>query len=204
MTVITSLGERATRAKCLLGTGRAIVRKGVDATTVQDILEDAGLSRRTFYQHFGSKDEALRALFEILTDAVLEAIRAAATSTDPVQRALQGADTYLALWQADAKLSLLLQTEAMRVGSPLAPVRQRMLDALCDDGVNAYERATGRRVDSLIFRAMSLALEGLLSQAGEATEVSYARIRTVFESLVRRLLAPEGEALPAAPRTRGD
>jgi len=199
MAVIASLGETATRMRCLQGTARAITRNGVATTTVQDILEAAGLSRRTFYQHFSGKDDALRALFEILTDAMLDAVRAAATARDPVERALQAADTYLALWQADPKVSLMLQSEAMRAGSPLAPVRRRMLDAFADDGVRAYQQATGQDVDSLIFRSFSLALEGLLSHNENAAAVDYARVRAVFASLVRRALAPGGEPLPAAP-----
>lgn len=200
MTVISSLGESVTKARCLEATARAIVRKGIDATTVQDILEGAGLSRRTFYQHFASKDAALRALFEILIDAVIGAIRAAVTSTDPVERVLQAADAYLALWQADPRLSLLLQTEAMRVGSPLAPVRQRLLDTLSTEGARVYQEANRRSLDPLVIRSLVLALEGMLSHTSEAPEVGYDRIRSVYAAIVRRTLAPEGEALPPAPR----
>ena len=205
MAVIASLGETATRTKCLQGTARAILQNGIAATTVQDILDHAGVSRRTFYQHFGGKDDALRALFEILSDATLQAIRAAATATDPVERTLQQADTYLALWQADPKVSLLLLTEAMRAGSPLAPVRRRMLDAFSEDGARAYEHATGRAVDPLVFRALSLAMEGLLSHVAESSDVGYARVRAVFEGIVRSLFATEGAALPPAPgRSRSE
>ncbi len=201
MAMISSLSEQATRARCLEGTARAIMRKGIAATTVQDILAAAGLSRRTFYLHFHSKEDALRALFEILTDATLEAIRAATTADDPVDRALQAADKYLALWQADAKLSLLLQTEAMRTGSALAPARRRLLDALCSDGVTNYERATGHRIDPLIFRALALCLEGLLSHLHEASDVTYARIRAVFESIARSTLTVERD--PPRPDPKG-
>jgi AcrR family transcriptional regulator len=199
MTLITSLGAQATRIRCLQGTAQAIAHKGIDATTVQDILEAAGLSRRTFYQNFSSKDEALYALFEILTDAMLEAVRAAATSEDPIERALQGANAYLTLWQTDPKMSLLLQTESRRAGSPLAPLRRRMLDTMCAESVEVYARATGRTVDHLVFRSLYLALEGLLSYAGEVSDVSYERILGVFESLVRRQISHEGEALRAVP-----
>jgi AcrR family transcriptional regulator len=197
MPMIASLGESASRAKLLHGTARVIARKGIAATTVQDILEASGLSRRTFYQSFGNKDEALYALFEIVTDAMLKTIRGAATSLDPVERMLQTADAHLTLWQANARLSFVLQTESMRAGSPLGPLRQRTLDALCADGVSVHEQATGQSVDPLLFRAMLLALEGLLSHTAEAAEVTQERIRCVVEPLVRRLLAPGGAPLPS-------
>ena len=198
MPLIASLGETATRARLLQGTARVIARKGVDATTVQDILTAARLSRRTFYQSFGSKDEALYALFEIVTDTMLQAIRAACNALDPVERMLQGADAYLTLWRASGKLSLVLQTEAMRAGSSLAPLRQRTLDALCADGASAQQLATGQSVDPLVFRSMYLAIEGLLAHAAEDPGVTHARIRGVLEPLVRRLLAAEGAPLPSA------
>jgi AcrR family transcriptional regulator len=199
VTVIASRGETATRARILQGTARAIVNKGISPTTVQDILGAARLSRRTFYQNIDSKDDALCALFEILTDAVLDAIRTAATSTDPVERMLEGAGAYLGLWQTDPRLSLLLQTESMRSDSPLAPVRRRFLDTLCGDSVSADEQAHAHGVDPLVFRAMFLALEGLLSHSGEAPGITRERIRTVIEPLVRRTLAIDGPALPLAP-----
>lgn len=199
MSVISALGETATRAKLLQGTVRVIARKGVAAATVADILRAAGLSRRTFYLSFGSKDEALFALFEIVTDAMLKSIRVASTSTDPVERMLQGFDAYLTLWQTSAKLSLALQTESMRSGSPLGPLRQRTIDALCADAASAHQRATGQSVDPLLFRAMHLALEGLLSHSAEDSRVTHQRIRGVLEPLVRRLLSPEGAPLPSEP-----
>jgi AcrR family transcriptional regulator len=199
MPVIAELGETATRAKLLQGTARVIARKGVAATTVQDILTASGLSRRTFYQNFGSKDDALYALFALVTDTMLQTIRAAATATDPVERMLQTVDAYLPLWRANAKLSFVLQTEAMRAGSPLGPLRQRTIDALCADAASAHERATGEAVDPLFFRAMILSLEGLLSHAAEDPAATHERIRHVLEPLVRRLLAPEGAPLPSGP-----
>lgn len=197
MPVIEELGETATRARLLQGTARVIARKGIAATTVQDILKASRLSRRTFYQNFGSKDDALYALFELVTDTMLRTIRAAATSPDPAERMLQTVDAYLPLWRANAKLSFVLQTEAMRAGSPLGPLRQRTIDALCADAVNAQERATGQSVDPLFFRTMLLSLEGLLSHAAEDPDVTHERIRRVLEPSVRRLLAQEGAPLPS-------
>jgi AcrR family transcriptional regulator len=40
-----------------------IRRKGYGEATVGDILAESGLSTRSFYRHFGSKDELLHALF---------------------------------------------------------------------------------------------------------------------------------------------
>lgn len=198
--LVASLGEAATRAKLLQGTARAIAQQGIDATTVADILKASRLSRRTFYQSFGSKEDALYAVFEIVTDRMLQTIRVAARSADPVERILEGMDAYLTLWSANPKLSLVLQTEAMRAGSRLAPLRERTLDALAADCASAHEHASGESVDSLVFRSMHLALEGLLAHAAEDAAVTEDRIRSVIEPLVRRLLAPVGAPLPVSEK----
>jgi AcrR family transcriptional regulator len=196
MPVITSLGHSATRAKLLQGTARAIAQRGVDDTTVEDILKASRLSRRTFYQSFGSKEEALVGLFEIVTQTMLQTIRDASVSPDPVEQILEGMDAYLALWSASPKVSLVLQTEAMRSGSALAPLRERTLDALSADCARAHRAATGESVDPLVFRAMHLALEGLLAHAAEVPAVTHDRVCAVIEPLVRHLLAPVGAPLP--------
>ena len=51
-----------------------IVRKGFDATTVQDIIDEADVGRSTFYAHYTGKEDLLRSGFERLR-AQLEAAR---------------------------------------------------------------------------------------------------------------------------------
>ena len=202
MAVIADLGQNATRAKLLRGTARVVARKGVDAATVADILQAAGFSRRTFYQSFANKDEALYALFEVVTDTLMRTVRDAAVSAEPEEHLLQGARAYLALWQSNARLSRVLQTEAMRAGSPLAPLRKRVLDTLSEDCARVYAEATGDAVDPLVFRTTFLALEGLLSHAVEAADVDDARVLRVVEALARRTLGPGEVPLPAPAARR--
>ena len=42
------------------------------SATVQDILDEAGLSTRAFYRHFGSKDDLFHALFRREAELVAE------------------------------------------------------------------------------------------------------------------------------------
>lgn len=60
------------------------LEKGFDATTIDEIAEAAGISRRTFFYYFKSKDEILLAQLEGYADA----IKAAALESDPAQRPL--------------------------------------------------------------------------------------------------------------------
>lgn|GEM_PF-774237 len=62
--------ERATRrsldrAKALIDAAMELLREGEhEGFTVQEVADRAGQSLRTFYQHFGSKNELLLAVFE--------------------------------------------------------------------------------------------------------------------------------------------
>src|SRR5262245_63348231 len=60
-------------------------RQGFAATSVEDILKAAGVARRTFYKHFGNKEEVLAAIYELATAELLGAIRGdGATGRDPL------------------------------------------------------------------------------------------------------------------------
>jgi AcrR family transcriptional regulator len=55
-----------------------ILRKGYDAITVQDIIDEADVGRSTFYSHYTSRDDLLRSGFQMLRAELAEAQRAAA------------------------------------------------------------------------------------------------------------------------------
>ena len=71
----------ATRARILDAARRAFVAQGWEATTIQGILADAGVSRGALYHHFESKEAIAEALFDhTSTHAITEAAR---TTDDP-------------------------------------------------------------------------------------------------------------------------
>lgn len=54
-----------------------ILRKGYEAITVQDIIDEADIGRSTFYSHYTGKDDLLRSGFQRLRAELAEAQRAA-------------------------------------------------------------------------------------------------------------------------------
>jgi AcrR family transcriptional regulator len=54
-----------------------ILRKGYEAITVQDIVDEADVSRSTFYAHYTGKEDLLRSGFQTLRAELAEAQRAA-------------------------------------------------------------------------------------------------------------------------------
>lgn len=51
--------RRAVRAEIVDAAMTLFLENGFDATTVEDIAQAAGISRRSYFRYFSSKDEAL-------------------------------------------------------------------------------------------------------------------------------------------------
>ena len=58
--------------------------QGYDKTTVEEIAEQAGISRRTFFRYFSSKDEIVVFATDAYVDLIVQAIRQSARQGPPV------------------------------------------------------------------------------------------------------------------------
>ncbi len=61
-----------------------ILRKGYEAITVQDIIDEADVGRSTFYSHYTSKEDLLRSGFQTLRVELAEAQRAVGAKSEPL------------------------------------------------------------------------------------------------------------------------
>jgi AcrR family transcriptional regulator len=71
------------RERLLNGMVEAVAAYGYNATTIAGIAEAAKISRRTFYEHFGGKEECFLAAFEMIDTHVGAAMLAAAGPKAP-------------------------------------------------------------------------------------------------------------------------
>ncbi|MCA9673148.1 MAG: TetR/AcrR family transcriptional regulator [Myxococcales bacterium] len=200
--------ERSQTERDIIGAAASVfAEKGIAATRVEDLLEAAGVSRRTFYKYFGSKIDALSALYDLATEMLVSAINAAVQNSEPgVARARAAIGAYLEYHSAAPALLRVLQPEAMRGDSPLFDKRravQRQLIALFDREVRTTQ---GRAVDAWVFRGLLLSLEGLSMHLLESTDCApedLSRANAVMAALVENVLALPGDdatALPLAER----
>src|SRR3978361_911706 len=60
------------------------VERGYEQTTVADIAERAGLTRRTFFRYFADKREVLFSGSEVLAGRLTDALEFAAAGTSPL------------------------------------------------------------------------------------------------------------------------
>src|SRR5215207_2395287 len=63
------------RHRLLEGMAHAVAEKGYAETTIADIVREASVSRRTFYEHFTGKAECLIALYETASHNALKVLR---------------------------------------------------------------------------------------------------------------------------------
>jgi AcrR family transcriptional regulator len=136
------MGTEQTRARIVTSAARVFAEQGIGPTTVQHLLEAGGVSRRTFYQYFQSKEDVLAAVYESVVGALEQRVAHRISATpDPVQKVTSTVDEWLDVQTEGGAFFVALQAEAVRPDSLLHPRRERAVAALAD----AIGRGGGRR-----------------------------------------------------------
>lgn len=92
--------------------------KGYLATSVADVLAEAGASRTTFYKHFANKQECFLAAYDLAIEKILAAAEAACREGGCWRdRAKNGLGAVVALLSADQALAQTAIVEASAAGT---------------------------------------------------------------------------------------
>lgn len=117
------------RTRVLAAITRVVGERGYAATTVADVVREAGISRSTFYEHFAGKEDCfLRAYargMDVLDEAVQQAVAEADGWRDELRAGIRAylellasdpvtARTYLLEIHHAGERALAARTEAMR------------------------------------------------------------------------------------------
>jgi AcrR family transcriptional regulator len=119
-------GPAATREAILVGAVAVFARRGVDAASIGELAEAAGVTRPTVYAHFGTKNEIFRALAHRVRDDVLAA-QAVTGTDDPAAIARTVVTDYLDLTVRHLRVLELLATRA-RTDPECAALQVEILD----------------------------------------------------------------------------
>ena len=118
--------------------------KGYAATTVADVVERAGVSRRTFYEQFADKEACFLAAYDVGLAAALERI-GSAVEVHPAagwrERARSGVEAFLALLAAEPAFARALQIEILTAGPAALDRRAGMLVMFSGVWRNVHDRA---------------------------------------------------------------
>lgn len=152
------------------------IERGYDEVTVADIAERAGLTKRSFFNHFADKREVMFASADALQASVLAALAEAGTGLDPLDAAVR------AFTQAAAPIEDY-------------PELARARRALIDSSPELRER------DLLKMAQMAAAVADALARRGvprrDAIFVSQGAT-TVFTTAVDEWAADPGRGLAAS------
>jgi AcrR family transcriptional regulator len=93
----TQAERRAATRGALLAAARALfARRGFRATTREEVVERAGVTRGALYHHFSSKEALFEAVYEAVEADLCDAVIAASASgRDPVEQLRLGARAFL-------------------------------------------------------------------------------------------------------------
>ena len=113
------------RERLVAGMLRAVSELGYRSTNVQDVIEQAGVSRPTFYEHFSNKDDCFLAAFDTCAQRLRDQVAAAADRGGNVwrDRIRLGFIALLAFAAAEPEAARMVIVEA-RAATPDAALRR--------------------------------------------------------------------------------
>lgn len=100
------------RWRLLGATAHVISRRGYWPTTVGEICTIAKVSKKAFYQHFSSKEEAFLSAYEAV-DAVRDEVVRSLDNSSVSSMIASWIDTYLGLWELEPDLVQMLLFQPM-------------------------------------------------------------------------------------------
>ncbi|WP_292935866.1 TetR/AcrR family transcriptional regulator [Noviherbaspirillum sp.] len=118
--------ESSHRQRLLEGMAHAVAAKGYAETTIADIVREAAVSRRTFYEHFTTKADCLIALYEAANRSALAVLREAIDPAQDWQEQVEKAmGAYFACLAQNPTLVRTLFVEILGLGAEGLAVRRR-------------------------------------------------------------------------------
>ena len=118
------------RERILAGVADVASSTSYAEMTVEGIIVTAGVSRRTFYEHFKNKDDAFLAAYDEASTQMLTAVRAAYESHHGfAERMRAGIEAFLGLLAADPAFARMCIVEVMAAGPEAVKRRNAAMQA---------------------------------------------------------------------------
>ena len=189
------------RHRLLEGMAHAVAAKGYAETTIADIVREASVSRRTFYEHFSTKSECLIALYEAASRNALKVLRGAIDPAhgwqDQVETTLSA---YLSCMAQNPVLMRTLFVEILGLGSPGLAARRRVNQEIAGfmlgviNGKPSAPSVSGRR--------SALTAELAMAVVGGINELVLQAIEDGRVQSLQELVAPASRLVRAVAERR--
>jgi AcrR family transcriptional regulator len=168
------------RTRLLEAVGRAVADKGYAAATIDDIVGGAGVSKKTFYEHFRDKEDCFLAAYEAASDELFTRVRDAQSDSDAwLDRTRAGISAYLRWLAAEPALARVFLIEVAAAGPRAAERREALRDRYAEQMAELQREARHE----------------LPELAEPPVEIFHAVVAAVDDLVVRRLRETGGEDL---------
>lgn len=184
----TAAVQHEHHGRLLEGMAKVLAAKGYGDTTIADIVREAAVSRRSFYEHFATKADCLVALYESASEQALMVLVGAVDPGQPWQTQVEHAVTaYLDFLAQDPALLKTLFVEILGLGLPGLAVRRKVNARIAGFVASATAGAQGAR----------LAPELAMTVVGGINELILQAIEEDRSGDLRRLVAPATQLIRA-------
>lgn len=137
--------ERSQRDRLLRSVAEVVACKGYAAASVADLLADAGVSRKSFYEHFANKEDCFLHAYDDGVDRVLGAIEdALAREDDAFALASTGVGAYLGWLVANPAFARTFVLEALAAGPAALARRAAVHERFAEHFAQVYAAAQAR------------------------------------------------------------
>jgi AcrR family transcriptional regulator len=121
------------RGRMIEAMAETVAEKGYAATTVADVVARAGVSRKTFYEHFADREACFLAAYDAAVDALFAAVADHVAAGEPAgddwrMRVRAGVRAYLEAMAAEPAFARTFLVE-VRVAGPRALARRAEVHA---------------------------------------------------------------------------
>mgnify|MGYP005857371567 CR=1 FL=1 len=121
------------RSRLLAAMAQALAEQGYATVTIADVVRLAGVSRRTFYEHFDGKQACFEALYRAASASALRTLQEAIDPTQPWHTQLQRAlGSYLGHLAGGPELLRSLFVDVHHLGDDGAALRRETMTHLAD------------------------------------------------------------------------
>lgn len=131
------------RGRLLAALAVVLERQTLAELYTGDIAKEAGVSKRTFYEHFSNKEECFLALYVTNSGKILDAVRHSIAVTDSTlsiaARVQHGVSAYLSAMQNQAALMKRLYIDIMSLGTEGMKARRQVAQQFAELIANIYK-----------------------------------------------------------------
>lgn len=177
------------RGRLLQAMATVAATQGLAATSIAAVVAEAGVSKRTFYEHFTDKDACFLELYRAASASALRTLREAVRPEQPWQDQVEHAlGAYFAHLASGPQLIRMLFVEIHHLGPAGALVRREVMQHLADFMLEIIN-ADGEVLTATMAVAAVGGIQELVLQAIERGEAAQLDRLSPSASTVVRLLA---------------